>query len=278
MGTRALWLMVLLWSSPVAALAQSGVELEGLYDRIAADVQAGAPLRVKLFVALCDNDSQGIVPVKNPRICDGDAPRRNLYWATSGGLQAYLDRNGWKRARYEERGDGAVVRVHARWRKSVFAGGALRERGVRGRVGVEIEALAYRGLEIRRAMEDYLKASRASVDDEPAHVLGYIGHNYLLDGPVDVAPAVAHVPARGAFALACLGTGTISTRLNAPGLAVLLHNRGLTYPGAWTVGGIVRGLAEGHSPRDIHRLAARYFADARGKSRGAIRRAFAYGR
>ena len=61
-------------------------------------------------------------------------------------------------------------------------------------------------------------------------------------------------------------------------LAVLVLNRGLTYPGAWTVGGLVAGLAAGGSGRDIHRLAAHAFADARGKSRGAIRRALSYGR
>lgn len=53
-----------------------------------------APLRVHVTVALCDNASQGIVPVP-PAIGDGNDPRTNLYWGASYGVKSWLERDGW---------------------------------------------------------------------------------------------------------------------------------------------------------------------------------------
>src|SRR5688572_3113284 len=55
----------------------------------------GAPLRVHVTVALCDNATQGIVPVP-PAIGDGNTPRTNLYWGAMYGLKTWLKRDGWK--------------------------------------------------------------------------------------------------------------------------------------------------------------------------------------
>ena len=46
----------------------------------------GEPLRVHVTVALCDNATQGMVPVP-AAIGDGDDPRTNLYWGARYGVK-----------------------------------------------------------------------------------------------------------------------------------------------------------------------------------------------
>ena len=53
------------------------------------------PLRVHVTVALCDNATQGIVPVP-AAIGDGNDPRTNLYWGAMYGVKSWLKRDGWK--------------------------------------------------------------------------------------------------------------------------------------------------------------------------------------
>jgi hypothetical protein len=44
-----------------------------------------APKQIRVFVALCDNKTQGIVPV-GEKIGNGDDPDSNLYWGCSDGF------------------------------------------------------------------------------------------------------------------------------------------------------------------------------------------------
>lgn len=270
--------------SPPGARAQDPLDL--LYARIAADLGRGDPLRIRIYVALCDNDSQGIVPVKNRAICDGDDAARNIYWGTSGGLSGYLARKGWRRMPTDSDAvpsNGAVA-VHAHWRGRRWVGRRLRSLapGIPRRVDVQIEALAYRGAAIRDAMADYI-ADVHSVhsDDAAPHVIGYMGHNYLLDTDEPLIPPPASNPAEpapvGVFALSCFGHQSIRPSITRAGAAILLLNRGLTYPGAWTVDGLVEGLSRGADARRLHRIAAKHFARGKGRPARSMMGLFAHG-
>jgi hypothetical protein len=272
----------LAWSG--AGSAAPDDTLSALYDRVAADVRAGQPLRVLVHVALCDNDSQGIVPVKNRRICDGNAPEQNIYWRTDGGLAHVLKTRGYRQLEYTQ-ADAGPVSIRARWEARLPAGGALRARGVATPVRVEVTGLAYRGAEIRRAMLDFvLRVHDAGAADQVGnpHVVGYIGHNYFLDirdrADFTRAAQARSAPALGVFALSCLGDRYgIRDAIRNPNARVLVLNRDLTYPGAFTVHGIVEGLTRGEDARGVHRQAALRFAEGRHKPLGTMLRAFAYG-
>lgn len=45
----------------------------------------GEPKQIRVFIALCDNQSQGIIPV-SPQIGNGDNPDANLYWGCDEGF------------------------------------------------------------------------------------------------------------------------------------------------------------------------------------------------
>lgn len=255
--------------------------LDALYARIANDTRAGSAMRVRIYVALCDNDSQGIAPVKNRSICDGERPELNLYWATSGGLRKYLDSHGWKRLQYERLDRGPVV-IRARWVKRFWSGGRLRERGAARVFDVEIEALAYRGRHIRQAMKDYLADIHGARHAPVAgHLVGYIGHNYFLDTDDSLLPVGRkrddHAAARGVFALSCFGQQVILPTIERGDAPILVLNRSLTYPGAWTIGGLLEGIARGGNARQIHRRASQHFAEGKKRPKNSMMRVFSYG-
>ena len=258
--------------------------IDPLYDRIAADLGAGKPLTIEVHVALCDNDSQGIAPVRNPRICNGDDPERNIYWGTGGGLAGYLKKARWKRLQYEKTENPEIL-LRAGWKKRFSPGGALRERGIEKRIDVVITGLAYRGANIESAMKGFLRAVHR---DRPCrgagcgtpHLIGYIGHDYFLDvfdeRRLMRAARGDSSLRKGVFALSCLGNTYIRPAITRPNAHILLLNKHLTYPGAWTVGGIAAAVAKGRSARGIHREASRFFAEGQNRPLGAILASFAY--
>jgi hypothetical protein len=275
-----------------AAEETAGKNLGQLYDRIAADLASGRPLVTTVFVALCDNDTQGIVKVKNRRICRGDDPDQNLYWATAGGLAATLRAAGWKRMTidYFAKGDLAVKAI---WHKRLAPRGALRERGIVSGVDTYIVGLGYRGSEIRKAMTDYLRAVNQD-DDRPESVadvrlraggasqlVGYIGHDYFYDVD-DPRPLLSlrngdSVLHKGTFALSCTGHRLIRPAIRRGNAHILMLNRTLGFPGAWTAEAIVAAIAEGQDARAIHRSAAAAFAKGQGISLPSALGSFAYG-
>ena len=143
-----------------------------------------APLRVHVTVALCDNATQGIVPVP-AAIGDGNDPRTNLYWGASYGVKSWLKREGWKIEKAVSPNPQVVLeRIIAR-----------RKIGDRD---VILTADAWRGSRIRDAIASFLE--RASMDG--ADVVAYVGHDGLME--FDVAPRVHRAANKPrAIVLAC---------------------------------------------------------------------------
>ena len=54
-------------------------------------------------------------------------------------------------------------------------------------------------------------------------------------------------------------------------------NKHLTYPGAWTVGGVIEALARGDTPKGVASQGALRFAEAMKKPHGTILHGLAYG-
>ncbi|MBW2276926.1 MAG: hypothetical protein JRF63_05500 [Deltaproteobacteria bacterium] len=296
---------ILLMSSQVHAVAivlapnpyvdEEPVEknLGQLYDRIAGDLEQGKPLVATVYVALCDNDSQGIVPVKNRKICDGRHPEANLYWATGGGLKSYLKKTGWKRVEtVNEPREGVAFEVV--WHKRYRARGELRQRGVKGSFDVYLVSVVFFGDQIHGANIEYLRAvnrddSRTvSVEGHgdlvyggASHVVGYIGHDYFFDvsDPIElIGPTRGDSELhKGSFALACAGHQLIRPAITRENSHILLLNRHLAFPGAWTVGGLISGITSGQDGRGIHREAAKAFAKGMDKPFGVVVRTFAHG-
>jgi hypothetical protein len=234
------------------------------------------------FVALCDNDHQGIVPVSRA-LGDGDDPVHNLYWGARHGVRTYLERApGWRRL--------AVRRA---------AGGPVLERAVflHVKTGLVLVADAYRGREIAAAMRDFLEAAagrrRAEVVElqapgvalrlEAADLLAYVGHDGLMDGDnPEVRALLAALPARAPGApsrpvmvIACDSRGWFGGPLRAAGAEPWLLTTGLLPAEAYPLEAAAVAWAEGGAPAQVREAAARAFARYQGCSLAAARRLFA---
>jgi hypothetical protein len=110
-------------------------------------------------------------------------------------------------------------------------------------------------------------------------VVGYVGHDYFYD-TMEPEKLLAEATgdssfAKGAFALACTGNTLIRPGLERSNVRILLLNRTLAFPGAWSVGGILQGLVHGRSGAGIRREAAAAFSRGMGISLGAALGGFA---
>jgi len=173
----------------------------------------GAPKKVAVFVALCDNATQGIIPVP-PKIGDGNKPEDNLYWGCSDGLSGcFRASKVWKLQRREVPEDKRI------FERLVY----LHESG-----GIELTAEAWRGSEIKAC----LSAFEAALVSGNHDLCAYIGHNVLMDKEV-APPAVKAAKPCDAVVLCCMSESYFKKRLTDMGVRPVLLTTQLMYPGSF---------------------------------------------
>ena len=147
---------------------------------------------IRVSVALCDNEHQGIVPV-SAELGDGMNPNTNLYWGAMYGVRAFFDRDlTWKRmVKVDSISDMVLERIiYKYWHNDA------------DNHPIFIIADAYRGDHIREAIIDFFRATANSLpadsvqfDDSYYLNIGkpdlvvYIGHDGLMD--FDILPITA---------------------------------------------------------------------------------------
>lgn len=105
----------------------------------------GKERTIGVFVALCDNDHQGIVPVP-AKIGNGEDPEHNLYWGCTEGLKGYFDKSPhWKLTSAIDVPEGDILRKRA-------------YRHVSGEL--TLSACAYRGQAIKTCLQEFETACR----------------------------------------------------------------------------------------------------------------------
>jgi hypothetical protein len=143
----------------------------------ASAVCLAAPVRsIHIFVALCDNENQGIVPVPK-RLGNGEDLINNLYWGAGYGVKSYFKKyGGWKLV-YD----------------SLNISDTVLERCVFKKGNTFICADAYKGIEIEAAITELLKSVSGEMADSlavpggkigihgNADLLAYVGHDGLMD-------------------------------------------------------------------------------------------------
>jgi hypothetical protein len=123
--------------------------------------QDSALRTVHVFVALADNQSQGIVPVA-PKLGNGEDPERNLYWGSAYGVKTFFARSAdWERIKCGEKPKAEILE------RCVFKYRAA---------NVYLVADAYRGREIRQTILDFsgFRGGRRSPDGDRARSVGSI--------------------------------------------------------------------------------------------------------
>lgn len=223
------------------------------------------PRVIHAFVALCDNATQGIVPVP-AKIGNGDDPDRNLYWGCDDGLRQVFKRSkSWRLV--ESRKEAPPAKVLERL---VFKHTS--------RSHVWLVAHAYRGAEMKRMMDDFLQAVsgapgetvpvKAAPDSAPvslagpgqADFLAFIGHNGLMDFSTAFPPSQR---ARGSVpvtVLCCKSNAYFSAQLRQTGGQPLVMTTQFMYPGSFLLHAMLEGWLAGEPPAALRERAAAAYA------------------
>lgn len=293
-------LLRLLWMGPVPVVraeptgpvpTKGPVPLGPLYQRMANDIQLGKPLVATVHVALCDNR---VIWCGHGGMGDGDHPHRNLYWGAAAGLRAWFDRaKGWRRI-HVDAGDGALVLERVVYRRRVQASTAWRRLGVRRSFDLLLVGLAYRGTRIDEAMTDFIKQVAGPVKKlavirlsdgrtveygGKGHLMGYAGHNRLMELTLLGDwhwPRLQRTQPMGFFVLACLSAPYFKNHLCDANTRGLLLTRSLMYPGAFTVDGLLRGIAAGEDQQRVYLRGVERYATAQRRPQRVIRAAFTH--
>ncbi|MGH9496093.1 MAG: hypothetical protein ACRD3B_13930 [Candidatus Sulfotelmatobacter sp.] len=201
-----------------------------------AVAQDSALRTVHVFVALADNEHQGIVPVP-AKLGNGEDAERNLYWGSAYGVKTFFARSSdWER-----------ITCGARPKAEVLERCIFKYRTA----NVYLIADAYRGLEIKQAILDFFDSAAG---DGPAivnvsaasgaqalaiyggaNLVVYIGHDGLMDFQLSRYPRKKNDDWRDAIVLACVSKQFFRDGLRASGAYPLIWTTGLMAPEAYTL-------------------------------------------
>jgi len=237
------------------------------------------PRVVHVFVALADNAHQGIVPVP-AALGNGDDPDRNLYWGAAFGVKTFFNRSqkDWAQLGQPTKGFTKQIAervVYRHWK-----------------TGTLLIADAYRGNEIRQAISDFLSAAADSerkatfnITDKTgpktveakADLVVYVGHDGLMDFPLEKTFSGDSVSKRQAIVLACASKQYFGAALKPTGAEPLLWTTNLMAPEAYTLKAALDGWIAGETNEQIRQRAAGAYAQYQRISEKAALKLFATG-
>lgn len=212
---------------------------------------------VGVFVALCDNVHQGIVPVPKA-IGDGEDPEHNLYWGTAEGFVGIFGKSvQWKEEEPAATPSGDILR-----RKSFRHEGG----------SVLMEAFAYRGSAIQACLQDFEKA----LSERRYDLVVYIGHNGLMDFPLALPPLPASLEGQpDCIVLCCKSQAYFRARIESLRARPILLTTQLMYPGAFILRDVLGDWVKGGDLKSYRAAAGRSYAANQGISQKAALGVFA---
>jgi len=249
--------------------------ISALYQRMANDLKKGLPLVMTVHVALCDNKSQGIVPVP-AKLGNGEDSANNLYWGAMYGFQGEFRRSSdWKKV-YSRKLNTDLLEVTV-FSKTVKPELFWKKLGVQKSFSIYLIGKAYRGKKIRTAVVDFIrttfqdKGDKLKISDAvtlngggQSHILGFIGHNYLMDIPAKDYPFAKtkrnQSLHKGIFILACKS----HTYFAGPMLNFRTHNlattKTLMAPECYTLRYLTDALLQGANHNTLQQACAKAYS------------------
>jgi hypothetical protein len=222
-------------------------------------IPGAAQERVKtihVFVALCDNEHQGIVPVP-ASLGNGEDPANNLYWGAMYGVRTFLRKSkDWTLVTTVKNPSETVLERIVFKHKSKAA---------------YLVADAYRGARIKEAMLDLLAVAagnnRTTIQVGPeslgiqgaADLVVYVGHNGLMDFDINTPAPDRDAKPRDTIVLACKSKPYFEPRLSQLKCRSVLLTTGFMAPEAYTLEAAVAGWLAGETAEKVRDRAARAY-------------------
>jgi hypothetical protein len=233
---------------------------------------------IHVFVALCDNVNQGIVPV-SASLGNGENPNTNLYWGAAFGVRTFFSKSR----------DWELVSTNSNPRPGVLERIVFRHKLHQ----LYLVADAYRGERISQTMMDFLEAAAGRAGDTitvkaadgdldlhtdgSADLVTYIGHNGLMDFPLPATPKARDKRERKAIILACASKQYFDRPLRSTGASPLLWTTHLMAPEAYVLAAAIEGWTKKESDEEIRLRAAKAYHKYQNCGLNAASRLFATG-
>lgn len=210
---------------------------------------------IHVFVSLCDNQYQGIVPVSQS-LGDGQNPNTNLYWGAAYGFKTFFTRKApeWKLVRkLESKNDVILERLLFKHRdKDLF-----------------LLAEAYDGQQIQACTKAFLQAMHGHHQVEVTYgntklnfgaasdLLAYCGHNGLMDFSLaKMQRNPQHKSQNEVVILACYSAHYFSSFIESAQAKAMVLTTNLMAPEAYTLRAILEEWSESEGNSDYPEVAA----------------------
>ncbi|UIR55051.1 hypothetical protein LZQ00_12255 [Sphingobacterium sp. SRCM116780] len=207
---------------------------------------------IHVFVALCDNKYQGIVPVPK-LIGNGQDPNNNLYWGCSYGVKSYFKKSKeWKLLRSEKLDKVRMERLIFKHTTQNYY----------------LVADAYDGQYIKKTTTDFLYSAAGQLKDTininkttigingNAKLVAYIGHDGLMDFQLNENFTNADGQQRDAIILACISKKYFAPHLTQTKANPLVWTTGLMAPEAYTLHDALSRYIAGGTAEEIRTKSA----------------------
>ncbi len=252
------------------------------FPAIAADVQQGRPLVVLVWVPLCSNEQ---IHCGSSSLGQPGSLETNLYWGARFGARRLFDEASRDYERLELRSGGPHELERVVYRRWVRASSWGKPGSSPGSEVEQIVVLqAVHGQHIDHAVDQFwamaTQGGTVRFQDgarnrrERVHVVGYAGHNRLMDGkrlPAAPADAARAIPS---FVLACLSQRFFGDALRQAGSTPLVTTRAFMAPEGYVIEGLVRALGDNAPLDQVRERTVRQYAKWQKLSFGAASRLF----
>lgn len=211
---------------------------------------------IHVYVALCDNANQGIVPVSKT-LGDGQNPRTNLYWGALYGVKTHFKKSkDWVFVKNLKSNNSKILeRVLFKHKES----------------NTYLLAEAHDGKYIKNTIQDFLESlagnQQVLVSNEnqslkfggAADLVSYIGHNGLMEFDVKGTFKAASKEKKDAIILACISKDYFSSYLKQTNSNPLVWSTGLMSPEAYTLEWALTGWIQNETNEQIRERAAKAY-------------------
>jgi hypothetical protein len=212
---------------------------------------------IHVYVALCDNDSQGIVPVPK-KIGNGNDPENNLYWGCGYGVRTF----------FKNSDDWQLVRKDKGPRANILERCIYKHR----RYDTYLVADAWRGARIKDCTVAFFNSAsgngsdtviigkeRKILDLGSAPLVCYVGHDGLMDFDITSYPVKKGTANKEVIILACGSKIYFKEGIKAVGASPLLWTTNLMCPEAYTLKAAIDGWLQHETGQQVRERAAQEY-------------------
>jgi hypothetical protein len=224
---------------------------------------------IHVFVALCDNINQGIVPVP-AKIGNGQDPNNNLYWGCGFGVRTFFKKDvDWTLLEQKQNPQSGILE------RCVFK---------HTKSGTILVADAYDGALIKTCIDDFLLACSGKLPRPvvignltieaggSADLICYTGHDGLMEFSLEESKYEAPATPKSTIVLACISKSYFNTYLAKTKSNPLVWTTGLMAPEAYTLEAGIEAWIANKSAEEVRSAAAAAYSKYQKCSLNAARK------